>query len=812
MSTANKTPETCSTTETETGLSFLERPVSRRRFITSMMGGLAVGFFLPSGGRLFGLADEAEAATLLPEGAGLDATAINAWVRINTNGTAELMFGGCEMGQGTMTGLAQLLAEELKVDWSQIQIQRPSTAENANSPSTPYPSTQLAKTSFRYLTGGSSGIARRWLPLRIAGAQARELLVAAAMVKLEFPDAPGAVGVADYDRANYVARNARVTHTPSATTWSYGALVDVAATVDAQALVPNLDDPATLLTPAASFRVIGQRVQRPDLPSKVNGSAKFGIDVWMPGMVFGVVKHCPTFGGVLAATPAKPSGCLGVIPLKAWDNRGAVVKDSYNAVAVISDNTWRANRFAKSLAVSWKLPASLASVDSATIDKVAKARLLAPPAGMWQAEPAATTDPVAIAANEAAVNSALSSSAKTVQATFSLPYVPHATMEVLNCTADVIFAGTTPIACEVWAPTQNASACLNTAMAITGLAADKVIVHTTLLGGGLGRKIEQDYIAQAVQAAMAVNAPVKLTWMREEDFAHDNYRPMAAIQARAGLDSLKNITGWSYRVATPSISWQRATATNNNRAKLDNQAIEGAIALPYTRGAVSVEWIPLDDDVAGVPVGYWRSVGCSLNTFAVESIVDMLATAAGEDPFLFRQKRITDPRMLAVLAAADTLSAWRKTPVSGRAWGMALSKAFGTIVCEVVQISQPVAGALTIHRVDCVVDCGIAVNPDAVEAQMQGGIIHGLNATLWGRSTFLNGVAQQTNFRTSRMMRLSEAPVINVKIVQNQYDPSGTGEPAVPPVAPAVANAYAKLKGIRQTSLPFFPTATMGGL
>jgi isoquinoline 1-oxidoreductase beta subunit len=431
---------------------------------------------------------------------------------------------------------------------------------------------------------------------------------------------------------------------------------------------------------------------------------------------------------------------------------------------------------------------------------------------MWQAEPTPTTDATAIATNQALVNGALASSAKTVTANFILPYVPHATMEVLNCTADVIFAGTTPVACEVWAPTQSASSTVNTAMAITGLTADKITVHTTFLGGGLGRKIEQDYIAQTVQAAMVVNAPVKLTWMREEDFAHDNYRPMAAIQAKAGLDAAKNITGWSYRIATPSISWQRSTPTSNNRLKLDGQAVEGAIALPYTRGPLAVEWVPLDDDVAAIPVGYWRSVGCSLNTFAVESLVDMLAAAAGEDPFVFRQKRITDPRTLAVLAAADTLSTWRKTPVAGRAWGIALSKAFGTIVCEVIEISQPAVGSLKVHRVACAIDCGIAVNPDSVEAQMQGGVIHGLNATLWGRSTFVNGVAQQTNFNKSRMMRLSEAPAITVSIVQNQYDPSGTGEPAVPPVAPALANAYANLTGIRKTSLPFFPLATMGGL
>jgi isoquinoline 1-oxidoreductase beta subunit len=287
---------------------------------------------------------------------------------------------------------------------------------------------------------------------------------------------------------------------------------------------------------------------------------------------------------------------------------------------------------------------------------------------------------------------------------------------------------------------------------------------------------------------------------------------MAAIAAKATLDGARNISAWSYRIATPSISWQRATPTNGAKSKLDGQAVEGAVGLPYARGAVSTEWVPLDDDVAGIPVGYWRSVGSSLNTFAVESLVDMLAAAAGEDPFVFRIARTTDQRTLDVLKAADALSAWRATLSAGHAWGMAISKAFGTIVCEVVDVSQPAAGSLKVHRVACAVDCGIAVNPDQVEAQMQGGIVHGLNATLWGRSTFVAGVCQQTNFNRARMLRLSETPAITVKIMQNGYDPSGTGEPAVPPVAPAIANAYARLTGVRQTSLPFFPNATMGGL
>jgi isoquinoline 1-oxidoreductase subunit beta len=783
-----------------------EKPISRRSFLTSMAGGLAVGFFMPLGSRLFPIAGEAEAASLLPEAVGADSAAINAWVRVNTTGVIELMFGGCEMGQGTMSGLAQLLAEELKVSWTQIVIKRPATDENPNSPVTPYPSTYLQKTSFRYLTGGSSGIARRWLPLRMAGAQARELLVAAAMWELQLS------GTADSQRANYVASNGKVTHTPTGRVWTYGTLAATATTSDARALAPNLDDPAALLSDPSTFKVIGQKLERPDIPLKTNGSAKFGIDVFLPGMVFAVVKHCPTVGGVLGATPARPAGAIAVVPLKAFENRGAVLKDTWNAVAVVASNTWAARKIARSMSVSWQLPASKASVDTATIANVAKQRLATPGPVLWAAEPTQTTDAATIQASQAAVASAMGSASKTVQATFNLPYVAHATMEVLNCTADVVVEGGVPVACEVWAPTQSASSVLATASAITGLPAESIVVHTTFLGGGLGRKIEQDYIAQAIQTAMAVNAPVKLTWMREEDFANDNYRPMAAIQVKAGLNAQKSISAWSYRIATPSISWQRATAANAAKTKLDAQAVEGAVGLPYARGAFSTEWVPLDNDVAGIPVGYWRSVGCSLNTFAVESIVDMLAAAAGEDPFVFRSNRIADPRALAVLAAADTLSAWRKTLGSGRAWGMALSKAFGTLVCEVVEISQPAAGSLTVHRVACAVDCGIAVNPDSVEAQMQGGIIHGLNATLWGRTSFVNGVAQQTNFNRSRMLRLNEAPTIQVKIVQNKFDPTGTGEPAVPPVAPAIANAYARLTGIRVTSLPFFPAATMGGL
>lgn len=781
----------------------LQPKITRRKFVSSLAGGLVVGFFLPTGGRIAGLLGEAEAdaADLLADGVTSAATTVNAWVRITTRGKAQLLFGGCEMGQGTMTGLCQLLAEELKVSWTQVVVVRPDSSENPNTPVTPYPSTTLEKQSFRYLTGGSSGISRRWLPLRVAGAQARELLVASAML-----------ATGDTNRANYTVAQGAVTHVPTGSIRGFAALVAGATTPEARTLVPSLDDPARLLTPVADFKVIGQPMQRPDIPLKTNGTAKFGIDVFLPGMTFAAVRHCPTVGGTLASTPATPAGAFKVVPLKAYDSRGAVVKDAVNAFAVVAENTWKANKLARAMKPSWKLPTSTASVDTATITQVALQRLASPPAGTWLAEPVATTDAATIAAAEAPVATALGAATTKLDATFTLPYVAHATMEVLNCTANVVYSGGVPVSCEIWAPTQSASLVIATASAVTGLPATAIVVHTTFLGGGLGRKIEQDYVAQAIQVSMAMQGPVKLTWMREEDFANDQFRPMAAIRVQAGLDGAKNIGAWSYRVATPSISWQRATATNNTKVKLDGQAVEGATLLPYARGASVTEWVPLDVDVAAIPIGYWRSVGASLNVFAVESMIDMLAVAAGEDPFAFRQSRVSDPRVLAVLAAADTLSSWRRTLPAGHAWGMAIAKAFGTIVCEVVDVSQPVAGSLTVHRVACAVDCGIAVNPDQVTAQMEGGIIHGLNATLWGQIVFKAGVAQQTNFSKARMLRMQEAPEISVSIVKNTFDPSGTGEPAVPPVAPAVANALARLTGTRPKSLPLFPGALMGGL
>lgn len=735
---------------------------SRRNFLVTLAGGLSLGFFLPSGGRMLGAVPAAD-------------TQINAWIRIGTDGKATLLYGGAEMGQGAMSGLAQILAEELKVAWNQVVIQQSD-----------------ANPQVSYTTGGSSAVSRRYTPLRTAGATARELLVASAMVL-----------TGDTDRARYGAADGVVTYTPltgSPVSWGYGQLAAGATSAAAQALVPN-PLPASALTPQAAFQLIGKPLARPDIPPKTNGEAKFGIDVFLPGMVFAAIRHCPTFGGVLAQTPALPSGAIAVVACRASDTRGAVLKDTYNAVAVVANNTWQASKLARSLKVSWKLPASTANVDSASLWNLA-GQLMLTGQPLLAETSEATTDYVAA---ESAVESAMQAAGPAMEATFRLPHLAHATFEPLACTASITFSSTgAPLSCEVWAPNQAALSVVKTVTAVTGITdTSKIVVHTTFLGGGLGRKIEQDYVSQAIQIALAVKRPVKLTWMREEDFGHDQYRPMALVRVKAALAADGTIAAWSYRNVSPSILGQRG------RTGVDSQAVEGSVRLHYSRGSHVTEWIPLP---SGIPVGFWRSVGSSINAFAVERMMDLLARQAGVDPFIFRQRAITDDRALAVLQAADQLSSWRKTLPAGRAWGMALAESFGTIVCEVVEISQPALGSLTVHRVACVVDCGTVINPDSVEAQMQGSIVHGLTAALWGEMTFVNGVASQTNFNRYRMLRLNEMPVITVQIIPSTNPPSGVGEPGVPPIAPAIANAYSVLTKTEVNTLPLFPGATMGGI
>ncbi len=747
-----------------------KKNMGRRGFLASAIGGLSIAFALPDAARIFGI----QAAT--------NQQLSNAYIVVGTDGTITLLFGGSEMGQGIKTGLAQILAEELMIDWNQVTVKQ-----------------SLVDPVVTYITGGSSAVSGRYNNLRLAGAAAREALIAAAMLQ-----------TGDKTRANYAAASGAVTYTnPSTqakTKFLYKTLATAANSAAAQAL-----GPAVLpLTDPANFRIIGKSIARVDIPSKVDGSAKFGIDIWFKDMVFAAIKHCPTIGGTLASTPKKPSGAMAVVPCKASDNRGAVVAGSFNAVAVVAGDTWSAKNMANSLAVSWKLPASTANVDTTALFAEAHT-LLASSGQALTAEPKPAAGVTALQQTAIAEPGVLASlGTPTVDATYSVPYLAHATMEVLNCSVRLTYdaSNTTVTMCEIWTPTQAANWVSATAIGLINAAqsapitASNVIVNTTFLGGGLGRKIEQDYVSQAVQVALAVKKPVKLTWMREEDMAHDNYRPMAVVNVKAKLTG-SSISAFYARNVSSSILGQRGWIPPG---AVDSQAVEGMVGLPYALGNHIAEWVPQN---AGIPVGFWRSVGSSINTFAVECTIDELAQKANMDPFDFRYQLISDPRTKAVLDAARNMSTWRNSLPAGHAWGLAIAEWNGTIVVEVAEVSGS-ATSLRVHRVACAVDCGTVINPNQVEAQMQGGIVHGLNATLYGEVTFTAGKAKQRNFSNYRMIRLGEMPEISVQVVQSGVKPSGTGEPAVPPIAPAIANALSRLTKTRIRTLPLFPGATMG--
>lgn len=665
------------------------------------------------------------------------AAAVNGWVTVNADNTVTVFFGGAEMGQGIMTGLAQGVAEELMVDWSQVQ-------------------TAAAPTAQSYVTGGSFGVRGNLRAMRIAGAQALYKLTSAAASQW---------GVS---QSQCSAAHGLVANTATGQTLTYAQLAAAAASVTAPT-TPTLTDPA-------AFRILGTSAARTDLPSKVNGSAVFGIDVKVPGMVYAAIKHCPTVGGTLASTPAVPSGALAVVPLG-------------NAVAVVATNTWAAMNAAANLSVSWKNPANASQLSSAAMLTQAKSLMATGTPG----------SPIAEQVGDAP--GAYAAATSKVEATYQLPYLPHVCMEVLNCTASV-----TATSAEVWVPTQAASWVVGTVASITGLAPAAITVHPTLLGGGLGRKIEQDYVAQAVKIAKAVGKPVKLTWSREEDLGHDQYRPSALVRIRLGMDAAGSVSSFASRIVTPSPLYQRGWigATGN-----DN--VDGAVGLPYAIPARLVEYVR---NPAAIPVGFWRSVGESINCFAVESAIDEAAALVGADPVAFRRKLLAaEQRTLAVLDAAAAGIGWSTSPAAGVARGIAVGTGFGSLAALAVEVSQPTAGVMKVNRIVCAVDCGLAVNPGQVESQIQGGIIGGISSALWGQTTFSSGKASSRNFSNTRLLKMKETPPIEVKIIQSGIgNLGGIGEVGVPPTAPALANAWAKLTGTRIRTLPMFPSAgSMGG-
>ncbi len=647
------------------------------------------------------------------------------------------MIDKSEMGQGIMTALSMLAAEELECDWKKLR------AEFAPAEKVYYNPAFGAQG-----TGGSSSIRSSYLPLLKAGAAAREMLVAAAAQKW---------GV---DKSDCRASNSVVTHTPTKRTLSYGSLAEAAAKLPVPTDVP-LNNPK-------DFRLVGKSTKRLDSAVKTDGSAGFGIDKRLPGMLYATVVRCPVFGGKPASFDATKA--------KAIPGVRDVIQIS-SGIAVVADNTWTAFQGRKALAIKWNEGAN-ASVSSDSISTLFAER--------------ADQSGAAVARKEGDASKGLATGAKKLDAVYQVPFMAHATMEPMNCTAHV-----QADRCDVWAPTQAQTASQNDAARITGLKPESVFIHTTYLGGGFGRRGETDFVADAVEISKAMGTPVKVTWTREEDTQHDFYRPASYSRFSAALDADGNPVAWTNHIACPSIFLRVRGSVKDN---LDGTSVEGAADIPYSIPNILVDYQLTE---AGIPVGFWRSVGASQNGFFVESFMDEVAAAAGKDPYEFRRGLLTKaPRHLGVLEMAAKKAGWGTPLPKGRYRGIAVISAFRSYVSEVVELSvNRQDGTYRVHRVVCAIDCGRTVNPDTIVAQMQSGIVYGLSA-LKGEITINHGRVEQANFNTYPMARMNEMPVIEAYVVPSEEAPTGVGEPGVPCLAPAVCNAIFAATGKRIRRMP----------
>ncbi|HLJ64018.1 MAG TPA: molybdopterin cofactor-binding domain-containing protein, partial [Stellaceae bacterium] len=607
--------------------------------------------------------------------------------------------------------------------------------------------TEIASVATEQYTGGSTAIRDGYFSARQAGAAARALLIAAAARTWQVPPAECAT------------REGVVVHEGSHRHMSYGALAQLAA---------GLNPPADVaLKPRAQWRLIGTRAQRVDLPRKVDGSAVFGIDVRRPGMLFATVLHSPILGGKLKAIEA---GAATRMPgVKA-------VKPLPTGVAVVAETTWQAMQGAAALTLDWEAgPAGLA--ESRAIEKQFRGAL---------------DGKLASAYSRGDVALALKSAAKTLRADYQLPYLAHATMEPMNCTAEI-----TPSGVELWVPTQVQSRAVKVAAAAAGMKEAQVRLHTTYLGGGFGRRSEIDLIEEAVILAKAMARPIQVVWSREEDMRNDFYRPAMAARIEAGLDPTGMPIAWRHRIAVQSIfarvfppaTWLGADPT----------MVEGAVDLPYAIAHQAVDYAVQDTIV---PVGPWRSVGHSLNAFVKESFLDELAAAALIDPLELRRRLLTQsPRARAVLDLAASKGNWGAAMAAGEGRGIALHASFGSLVAEVAEVAVS-DGEIKVKRVVAAVDCGTVINPSLVEAQIESAIVYGLTAALYGKITLEKGRVVEGNFPDYPMLRLAQMPVIEVHLIASDADPGGVGEPATPPIAPAVANAVFAATGKRVRALP----------
>ena len=685
--------------------------VSRRTFIktASMVGaGLVIGIDLNCG-KLSNANAQGQNGAFEP----------NVWLKIEQSGDVTIMFAKSEMGQGVRTSLPMIVAEELEADWSKVKVEQALTDQ---------------KKYGNQSTGGSTSTRTLYTTMRKAGAAAREMLIEAAASQW------------NVSKAECAAENGTVVHTSSGKKLNYGDLVEAAAKLSVPS-DPVLKDPG-------KFRFLRKKMARVDTPSKVDGSAQFGIDIRIPGMVYAAVARPSTFGSTVQSfDAAKAKTIFGV----------QKVIQTGDIVAVIANSTWAAFQGRDALSVMW----TKSEYEDRTTDSLWK-----------QFETMAKSEgDVEHEAGDA--EKAYENAAKKIDAVYYAPFVAHATMEPMNCTVRL-----QDKTCEIWAPSQTPQDAQRGAADALGIPVEDVILHVTLLGGGFGRRLETDFVVEAVKIAKEAALPVKVVWTREEDMQHDFYRPAQYSYFRGGLDANGTPVAWLHRIAGPESKGLLTHACKPSydfaNLKIDAQAT-----------------------ATGVPTGAWRSVGASQNGFMIESFIDELAFAAGKDPFEFRRNLLSGtPRLKHVLEVAADKAGWGTVMPKGKGRGIACVAGFGSFVAYVAEVSVSGDNKVHVDRVVIAVDCGPYVNPDGIEAQLQSATAFGLSAAMKDEITIEKGGVKQTNFDDYRLMMIDDMPKVEVHIIESDDTIGGIGEPGVPPVAPAVCNAIFAATGKRIRKLP----------
>ena len=668
------------------------------------------------------------------EAAGRDAFAPNAFIRIGRDGGIVLVMPYVEMGQGTYTSIPMLIAEELEVDLARVRLEHAPADEKL------YANPLLGIQA----TGNSNAVRGAWQPLRQAGATARIMLIAAAAKRW------------NVEPTSCRARQGEVIHEATGRRAKYGALADDAA----RQPVPK----EVALKPPRDFKLIGTPAKRLDAPGKVNGTAVYGIDVRPPGVKIATLAQSPVFGGrVKTVNDVAAKAVKGVRQIVRLDD----------AVAVVADHMGAAKKGLAALVVEWDEGPHA----KLTTDDIAR-----------ELEQA-TLQPGAVAQNIGNVDQVAANVVTRVDAIYQVPFLAHAAMEPMNCTVEV-----RKDRCEIWVGNQAIARCQKAAASLTGLPLDKVVVHNHLLGGGFGRRLESDGVERAVQIAQHVEGPVKVVWTREEDVQHDMYRPYWVDRISAGLDANGKPIFWNNRFAGSSIIARYLPPAFNNG--LDPDSTEGAIDLVYALPNFHVEYVRVEPP--GIPTAFWRSVGPSHNVFVTESFIDELAAAAKQDPVAYRRALLDKaPRAKAVLDLAAEKAGWGRPLPARVGRGVALQFVFASYMAQVAEVDVNNDGTVRVRRVVCAVDCGIPVNPDTIRAQIQSAIVFGISAALYGEITLKEGRVEQANFDTYPVLRMSEAPNIEVYIVQSAEPPGGMGEAGTSLIVPAVTNAIFAATGKR---------------